>query len=72
MQFVQLLNIDKQLAYLQVFYCPFTFLQRFGASRNSLNLPPAFGKWREVLFWVPSPSPRMFCLISRLLLKLAV
>ena len=40
-------------------------------------LPPArFWKWREVLFWVPSPyppsppSPRMFCLISRLLLKL--
>ena len=38
-------------------------------------LPPArFWKRREVLFWVPSPyppSPRMFCLISRLLLKLA-
>ena len=41
-------------------------------------LPPArFWKRREVLFWVPSPyppsppSPWMFCLISRLLLKLA-
>ena len=44
-------------------------------------LPPArFWKRREVLFWGPSPSPPsppsppsqpMFCLISRLLLKLA-
>ena len=35
-------------------------------------LPPArFWKRREVLFWGPSPSPRMFCFISRLLLKLA-
>ena len=39
-------------------------------------LPPIFEKRREVLFWVPSPylsppSPWMFCLISRLLLKLA-
>ena len=43
--------------------------------QGSQFLPPArFWKWREVLFWVPSPSPpspRMFCLISRLLLKLA-
>ena len=37
-------------------------------------LPPArFLKRREVLFWGPSPSPpspRMFCFISQLLLKL--
>ena len=35
---------------------------------------PVFKKRREVLFWGPlpyPPSPRMFCLISRLLLKLA-
>ena len=32
-------------------------------------LPPIFEKRREVLFW--GPSPRMFCLISQLLLKLA-
>ena len=40
-------------------------------------LPPVFEKRREVLFWGPSPSPPSppskptFCLISRLLLKLA-
>ena len=35
-------------------------------------LPPArFWKRREILFWGPSPSPRMFCFISRLLLKVA-
>ena len=49
-------------------------------------LPPVFEKRWEVLFWSPSPSPpsppsppstlsppspRMFCLISQLLLKLA-
>ena len=37
-------------------------------------LPPVIEKRREVLFWDPSPyppSPRMFCLISRLLLMLA-
>ena len=46
-------------------------------SRRFFYLPPVFEKRREVLFWVPSPyppsppSPRMFCLKSRLLLKLA-
>ena len=37
-------------------------------------LPPVFEKPREVLFWGPSPSPlskSTYCLISRLLLKLA-
>ena len=40
-------------------------------------LPPIFEKRREVLFWGPSPSlpsppsKPTFCLISRLLLKLA-
>ena len=34
-------------------------------------LLPVFEKQREVLFWVPSPSPATFCFISRLLLKLA-
>ena len=41
---------------------------------SSCYLPPVFEKRREVLFWGPSPYPpsaRMFCFISRLLLKLA-
>ena len=40
----------------------------------SFYLPPIFEKRREVLFWGPSPSlpsKPTFCLISRLLLKLA-
>ena len=32
--------------------------------RLSFYLPPRFWKWREMLFWAPSPSPRMFCFIS--------
>ena len=44
---------------------------------GSNYLPPVFEKRREVLFWGPSPYPPSppskptFCLISRLLLKLA-
>ena len=37
----------------------------------SFYLPPIFEKRREVLSWGSSPSPQMFRLISRLLLKLA-
>ena len=46
----------------------------FLSTESSLLPPAVFEKWREVLFWVPSPylpSLRMFCPISRLLLKLA-
>ena len=72
--------VTQTLCYIALFFkCYIVFLMRLPLNGllKHYYLPPVFENGGEVLFWVPSlypsspPSPRMFCLISRLLLKLA-